>query len=306
MLPDWWQDGLAEVEANRVLAETYISRVLGFRLEELRDPLRPLSSPSSSQVKFKRYKNQVDDSVRASAWLAQRAGAAFLRAAKGGLEPFAGPLSAREIRDQILERHRAVDLASLLECCWQLGVPVLHLAHVPARAKRFDGMAAWVESRPLIVLASGRDGEPWLTFYLAHELGHVMLGHVSGGHEAWVDGSLASATGTSSHEREADEFACELLSGFRKPVIHDLKATGPKLAVIAERASSSQGIDPGVFALIYAKSNDRWGVAQEALKVLDLAQGGQARISEYVERVLRGEQHIPETDERLLETLKAA
>lgn len=304
VLPDWWEDKLADIEANRALAEAYVARQLGFSVKDLRERSRPLTLPPAPGVRFKRYRDQVDEAVRASALVALRAASVVVRAVGDRLLE-ASPKSARTIRDQILRHSRYVDLDSLLDFCWQSGIVVIQLAHLPTRAKRFDGMAACLDGHPVIVLASRRDGPPWLAFHLAHELGHLMLGHVGPSTRALVDTSLEAAAGTSSAEREADRFACEVLTGFEEPTIPNLTVAAPRLAAVANRSGPDRGVDPGVFALIYAKSNDRWGVAQTALKYLGLDSGGRERIAERLSASL-GAAELSEDDARFLAVLKAA
>lgn len=305
VLPEWWQDELAEVEANRALAELFVARQLGFSPKELRDRDRELSLPKMAPVRFKRYRNEVDDKVRVSTLVAQRAASVVARFVDEHLEPFTSRHSAQELRRRILQRSRFVDLESLVRLCWDLGIPVLHLAQTPQGSKRFDGMAAFIGDRPVIVLASGRDGSPWLAFHLAHEMGHILLRHVQPGSPPVVDGELGAEAGSRGQEPEADRFACELLTGSPKPRLQDLKLTGPRLAVTAERQGPQWGVDPGVFALIYGRSNDRWGVAQKALKLLDRDRGGQALIARFLQKQL-ADAELSESDERLLGVLQAA
>jgi hypothetical protein len=278
---------------------------LGFSVKALCDREHPLTLPALGEVHFKRYRNQVDDGVRALALVARRAAKIVVSAVDPGLGPVAGAGRAGEVRAAILRRHPQVDLDSLLEFAWEAGVPVIQIEHVQVGAKRFDGMAAYVEGRPVVVLASGRDGPPWLAFHLAHELGHILLGHVRPESAAVVDGSLSSKTGTSRHEREADRFACEVLAGSEQPSIADLRVDAARLAAIAAGAGPRQGVDPGVFVLIYAKSNDRWPVAQLALKYLGLQAGGRAKVAGYLARYLAGSE-LEEGDARFLGVLQAA
>jgi len=294
---------MADDDANRALAETYIAR-LGFSVKELRDRHKPLAKLRLPGVHFKRYKNHVDDKVRASALVAQRVAAVVVQAVGDSVPDFTGPQTAREIRATILRQHRYVDLGSLLSYCWQAGIVTLQLAQLPAGGKRFDGMATLVDGRPVIVLASGRDGAPWLAFYLAHELGHVMRGHLGSETASLVDLTIASKAGTSGPEQEADRFACEVLTGYATPRIPDLKKKAVELAITAASSGPRQGIDPGVFTLIYAKSNDRWAVAQNALKSLDLDKGGRDLVAEELSRRL-ADADLVEADERLLGILRA-
>jgi hypothetical protein len=305
VLPEWWTDDMADTEANRALAEAFIAKQLGFSVQELRKPTRSLTLPSLTQLRFKRYKGQVDDKVRASALVAQRAAQAALRAMSDRLPPFQGSRTAVAIREEILRRSQYVGLDSLLSYCWESGIPVIRLTHVPASGKRFDGMATFVGDRPLIVLASGRDAPPWLAFHLAHELGHIVMGHVRPGGSGVIDWKLETETGRGADERSSDRFACEVLTGSPAPKIRDLRATAPRLAVIAASSGPKEGIDPGVLALIYGRSNNRWAVAQSALKHLERDAGGQAAVSKHLDRYL-ADATVSEADERLLQVLKAA
>jgi hypothetical protein len=305
LLPDWWRDELADSDANRALAEAFIAKQLGFKVEDLRDSARQLRLPALASLRFKRYKNEVDDKVRVSALVAQRAATALVRAIGDRIDSFQGGQAAAGIREAILRRAGYVDLASLLQFCWEAGIPVVHLAHRPAGSKPFDGMAAFIDGRPIIVLATGRDGPPWLAFHVAHELGHVMLGHVHPGTQALVDETLTGSAGGGTQEKEADRFALELLTGFPDPRMQDRRVTGARLAVIAAQSGPAQGVDPGVYALIYAKSTNRWPAAQIALGHLGLDTGGREAIAQQLRRRLEVAD-LSETEERLLTVLEAA
>ena len=165
-------------------------------------------------------------------------------------------------------------------------------------------MAALVEQRPVIVLASGRDSPPWLAFCVAHELGHIMLGHVRPDDRAWIDVQIRDPD-HGARERAADRFACEVLTGSPEPSIPGLGLKAIPLALRAGQEGPSSGVDPGVYALIYAKTNDRWPVAQKALKYLGLATGGKAMIDRHVAAHL-SRAELPEAEERFLRGLTAS
>jgi Zn-dependent peptidase ImmA (M78 family) len=304
ILPEWWDDALADVEANRALAESYIAKQLGFSLRELQDRERELSMPPIVEARFKRYKNEVDARVLASALVAQQAAARVI-GALGDDRPQLEYFGAIEVREEILRESPAVDLESLLDFCWGRGIPVVQLCRVPKAGKGFDGMAAFVDHHPVIVLASNRDGPPWLAFHLAHELGHIMLKHV-GPDESLLDPSVFRRADEGRYEREADAFACEVLTGHPEPRIDDRKLSAPRLATFAERQSTRLGVDAGVLALIYAKSNDRWAPAQAALKYLDLEAGGRAAVASRLKRWFPDLEELSEEDERLLRVLSSA
>ena len=301
VLPDWWSDDLADVPANRALAEAFIARQLGFSLDELRSPEKPLSMPAIWPAQFKRRLNKVDDHVEAAALLAQVVARKVVNPVESSLPPLVTDVTAKQIRNEILRQKPFVDLDSLVDWCWDNGVLVFQLYRVPSK-KNFDGLATMVEGRPVIVLASGKDSPAWLVFHLAHELGHLAAGHV--GDEPLLE-SFAKEV-DEGREEEADSFALELLTGFRRPGIPDLRQTGEKLALTALRTAPDQGIDPGVFALVYARLNNRYAVAQKALKYLGLHQGGQDIVASRLDAALQNGADLSEEDERLLRVLRPA
>jgi hypothetical protein len=211
---------------------------------------------------------------------------------------------ARKIREEILRHKQYVDLDSLLDFSWKQGIPVVFLAHLPKAGKGFDGLASYIGNQPVIVLATKRDGPPWLAFHLAHELGHIMLGHV-GSNESLLDQSLSTGTATDEHEREADAFAFEILTGYSRPKIDDLRLDASRLAAVVATTAPRQGVDPGVWALIYAKCNDRWALAQQALKYLSLDSGGRERVASALATRMSDLEllDLSEADERFLEVL---
>jgi hypothetical protein len=268
-------------------------RNLGERSAELR-------LPSLSHVKFKRYKNSVDETVAPAILIAQRAAKIIVESISPlpQFDPTADPLA---VRQEILRHHHYVDLESLLDWCWAHGVIVLHLTKAPRGCKRFDGLAMFCGDRPVVVLGSRRDSPAWLAFHLAHEMGHILRRHVTPGSPPLADSDLESAT-TDKQEKEADRSGCELLTGDPSPKLRNLKYNALRLAVFVSQAGPSQGIDPGVMALIYGKSNDRWGVAQNALKHLSLVSGAHEAIATPIKKRLNPEE-LSESSERFLRVI---
>lgn len=299
ILPEWWEDSLADIPANRAYAEDLLARHLGMSLKELSRATATLRLPSLSHVKFKRYKDQVDASVAPAIMVAQRAAKIIVDAVN--LPPFDLRLDAVAVRQSILRSHRYVDLPSLLEFCWNHGIVVIHLAKAPRRSKLFDGLAMFCGDRPVLVLGTRRDSPAWLAFYLAHELAHIIRRHVTAGSPPLADSDLRSAS-ADRQEREADASACELLTGVAHPAIRDLRYNAMKLALMVAGEGPNNGIDPGVMALIYGKSNDRWGVAQNALKYLSLSAGAHNMITGALLKRLNPED-LPESSERFLTVL---
>jgi hypothetical protein len=301
ILPEWWEDPLANVPSNRAFAEDLLARNLGLAVSDLSRPSAALNLPSFSHVKFKRYKNKIDKSVVPAILVAQRAARIIVDAVP--LPPFVLQFDAASVRQAILCNHRYVDLSSMVQFCWEHGIVVLHLAKTPLQSKLFDGLAMFCGDRPVVVLGTRRKSPAWLAFYLAHELAHILRQHVTAGSPPLADSDLQAAS-TDIQERDADASACELLTGVTDPSIPNLKYTALRLAAEVERAGPKLGIDPGVMALIYAKSNDRWGVAQNALKHLALDSGAHGMIAEALRERLIPED-LPESSERFLSVLSS-
>ncbi|MBL8535462.1 MAG: hypothetical protein JNL33_16560 [Betaproteobacteria bacterium] len=112
-----------------------------------------------------------------------------------------------------------------------------------------------------------------LTFYIAHELGHIALGHVNG-NDAIVEDLDTSAEGdqnqssTDDEELAADRYALELLTGSPEfHVTHALSAGSPaELARVAIEAGPILGVDPALLALCFARSTNKWGLAMASLR----------------------------------------
>jgi len=159
VLPEWWNDDLADIPANRAFVEDLLARSLGMTVADLSEPSAVLCIPSLSHVKFKRYKNQVDERVTPALLIAQRV--AKIIVGSLSLPPFALDFDSSSARQEILRQHRYVDLASLLEFCWNHGIVVLHLAKAPKKSRLFDGLAMFCGDRPVLVLGSRRDSPPY-------------------------------------------------------------------------------------------------------------------------------------------------
>ncbi len=278
VLPDWWDDDLAEVPANRAIAESAIARQLGIEIAQLRDPERPLSLPDAADLRFKHHPSTRDDDLIAAATIARRV-ARVIALNLEGLPAFAGKVPAVDLRRDILARDRTVTLQGLLRWCWEHGIIVADIdpGALPGR-RGFDGLAAFIEQRPAIILASRRDGPPWLAFHLAHELGHLMCGHVHSKAPALVDAAI-DAVDASDEERQADVYGLSLLTGEASPEFPlPRPLTVATLSELGQRLGPQRGIDPGTIALLCGRAAQRWAAAQGALKLLGCDRGGHVQI----------------------------
>jgi hypothetical protein len=267
VLPGWWQDHLAEIPSNRAYAEAIIARQLGIKPASLRDQNQRLRLRPSATLRCKRRGAVADVSVAQvlGARLALLADKCYV----GNRRPLPG--SASDIRAAILERGdaQAVGLTQLLRYCWDVGIPVIHLSQVPRGKKKVDGMAAQIDDRYVIVVASQKRHPAWHLFIVAHELGHLAHRHLRQGElsiDPKVDIRLADA-----EEQEASTFAVELLTGRPDTSFRPAGrwARAQELADGARQIGAKLRIDPGYIALSYAHSQNFWAVGQAALKELE-------------------------------------
>lgn len=265
-LPEWWEDRAAADPAAYAQALTLISRNLGVSLESLQDPDAPIRCREFGETKFKRQAGVGVEELKWARCISARAAELACSAVR---EPFAGvPKAASVIRERILSTAACVNLASLLDYCWEAGVPVLHVSQFPSGSKKMHGLAASINGRPAIVLSRNDRHPAWLVFILAHELGHVGSGHLAG--DGLLVDEKVSPDSRDAEEAQATAFGIELLTGHP-----DLRLTASRYLTAEELARNAVSlgdrmrIDPGIVALNYAWARQFFAVARKALDLID-------------------------------------
>ncbi|MFO0954369.1 MAG: ImmA/IrrE family metallo-endopeptidase [Isosphaeraceae bacterium] len=269
ILPDWWDDQIAENPAGFAEGLIFLSRHLGLDLSTLRDPQSPVAFRNFGVCKFKKSSNATENELALARAMATRAAQLASAAMADPALPL--PTSGSQIRGEILGQGEPwVSLSNLAEYCWSVGIPVIHLSSFP-KAKRPDGLAARVQGRPVIVLCKQARYSAWLLFILAHELGHIALGHVTD------DGVLLDESMDRNvddlEEDAANQFAIELLTGDPR-ICYRTSGRWPnalQLASAARETGKERGVDPGHIVLNYAHTmgKDFFPVANAALAELE-------------------------------------
>ena len=180
------------------------------------------------------------------------------------------PERASQIREEILGLgERWVSLESLLDYCWMVGIPVIHLADMPS-GKRPHGLSAVIGGQPVIVLCKNDQHTAWLLFILAHEIGHIALSHVKDD-EVLLDENVKILGDL--EEEQADAFAIELLTGYADRRYGYSIGPWPNARELAKTATElgyRDSVDPGHIVLNHANSKSNfWGVANAALDILE-------------------------------------
>ena len=178
--------------------------------------------------------------------------------------------AANQLRRLILSTSDVpfVQLTDLLALCWGLAVPVVYLQLFPGDLKGMAAMTALIGDRPAVLLAQDSRFPGQLAFYLAHEIGHIALRHLSSDAVLVDMDGRPTPTDNDAEERAADEYALQLLTGESKPVIRSLTghASGDELARVAIESARELQIEPGTIALCFAYSTGRWATAMRALR----------------------------------------
>ena len=296
LLPDWWDDAIAEHPTGYAEARLRIARALGLSLSQLDSGDLLKSALDETRLRCKTRRGTEPYSIRWTIALAHSAAELASRATPTPYQPL--PEIAHQIRDAILQDQPWVSLGNLLAYCWNHGVPVIPLRHKPRKSKKIDGLVVRVDERPVIVLACGYRYSARLLFIVAHELGHWLSGHLSD--EPILAEESITREGKNQEEAEANWFAVELLTGKPdKAYWAPRSLTASQLAERARKVGERDGVDPGVVALNCAWNEGCWAMGMGTLKILEPepkgAQTLQQRMLEYLD--LR---RLPEEKARLL------
>jgi hypothetical protein len=263
--PTWWSDDAAASPSARAELRFTLARRLGLSPKSLSGDR--VEFVWRDDARFKHLSAEDDAQKAALASFGITIGRLLLQASniKGpGLVGIAPEL----LREAVRERRNFVDLAGLLATCWAVGVPVIHLRVFPLPAKSMHAMVVKGDAGFAILL--GRDAEypAPIAFSLAHEIGHVALGHLFES-AALVDlEDPGESLDGDDEELAADRFALSLLTGTADPEIKTnvTRFTARALARAVLEAGPARGIEPGTLALCWAYRTKQWSLATAALR----------------------------------------
>jgi Zn-dependent peptidase ImmA (M78 family) len=283
-LPDWWCDEYEQSEGAIVTAAAYISKRLNLDLQSLLNDQAQPRFILTSQPKYKTQNGIVPQQLPVSSAIAAKVAEIVASACKSPYKPI-DHLSAAAIREQVLASRQSVDLKGFLDFCWSHGIPVIHFNQYPKAGgiKKFQGMAACFHQRPVIILSLHRLSPSWLLFIAAHELGHILKGHL----DLMVEGLLldqkVKLESNDDEEIEANEVAVELLLGRSDRFYGQLRNyTAEQLATYALKVGLDDRVSPGVVALNYGWYKKHWGSANGALKLLEPNADAPQQINRYL------------------------
>jgi len=221
-----------------------------------------------NEAKFKHLLSEDDVKQSALASFAVAIGQIVLQATPSILAP-AAKMGALDLRRLLLRNRQFVDLQGLLGVCWSIGIPVVHLRVFPLQAKGMHAMAIRSNDRHAIFLARDADYPAAIAFDLAHELGHVVRGHLSNA-MALIDSDEVETVSREpdSDEVEADRYALMLLTGQAVPDIRAniTRFNARQLSRAAMASGQARRVEPGTLALCAAHRTAAWPTAFAALR----------------------------------------
>ncbi|MEG5057406.1 MULTISPECIES: ImmA/IrrE family metallo-endopeptidase [unclassified Microcoleus] len=258
-------------------AAGYIAKRLGLNISSLLQTDAPITFKSANSPKFKKRQGTDEKSLLVAQNLAIRVAEmvdyAFVSNSIDISE------KTRKIRQEIIENHGCVNLTSLIKFCWQHGIAVVHFADFPKKVCKMDGMVSRAKKRPVIIISSSQRFSAWLLFILAHELGHLICGHVSEG--ILIDEKI-DREGSDKEEDEANNFACQLLYGEVEKYHWQPKMSPIQLATYVQKIGKQDQVDPGALALNYAWQMKDWAAGLGALKRIEPQANASALINGYM------------------------
>lgn len=277
-LPSWWNDELNNKSYAVLEGAGYIADNLNLDLKSLLVAEEEIKFNSSPPTKFKQHKSQNKEYPYVARALVSRVAELISYGTDVNFIPLAADV--KEIRTEILANHAKVNLISLLEYCWSKGIAVGYFHDYPKNTKKFAGLIQWQFSSPVIILSSKHKCSAAFAFDLAHELGHLVLGHLKEG--ILIDEEIEFDY--DEEENQANQFATQLLLNDLDNCLGDKQFYNHnhliKYAKI--KAEENPTVEVDSIVLNNAWHNNNWGFANKALSKLDSSANGQDIINRYL------------------------
>jgi len=277
-LPSWWNDELNNKPAAVLEGAGHIAKRLHLDLSSLLKEDQEAQFKPLLQTKFKYHLQQGSDIPSTSHQLASRVAELVALGVQKTFVPI--PSDVNQIRSEILQDSPQVNLESILNYCWKHGIAVVYFNDYPAKTRKITGLIQWQGDRPAIVLSSKRTHRAWLAFHLAHELGHLALGHVKEG--ILIDDEIDNKS-DDQEEIDSNRFAVKLLVNTFDNCFAGENFNSPKHLEnkIKKLLNSDLTVDPCAIAFNHAWHTERdYGFSQTVVKSLNPSNDGHTIINQ--------------------------
>jgi hypothetical protein len=262
--PTWWSEAAQESPSAAAELRFSLARKLGLDPRSLMDEDSPPRFVWRDEARFKHLSSEDEQELSAITSFGTALANVLISATPGPGVPLP---EATALRKMLLQDRQFVGLAELLSVSWSVAIPAVHLRIFPRERKRMAAMVVSSGIRNAILLGKDSEYPAQIAFYLAHELGHVALGHLRQGNVLVDMDSNLKTPKDDVEELQADEYALELLTGQAQPVV--LPGAQRYTARQLARDSLSKGpehrIEPGTLALCFGYSTGDWATANAAM-----------------------------------------
>lgn len=266
--PRWWSDEADSSSSARVELRFSLARKLGLDPHSLLDDQKQPRFVWRDEARFKHLSGESEIEQSAITSFGKAIGSVLVSVSPGQIA-IAGA-SAQDLRKAILsDKQPYVRLVDLLSLCWSTGIPVVHLRVFPWPQKRMAAMTVQVKDRSAILLGKDSMYPAQIAFYLAHELGHIALSHLTVDRVIVdLEPQTPSLDEQDLEEAAADRFALELLTGDGRPTILPSGAgySASELARVALASAEELKVEPGTLALCFGYSTNDWATANASLQ----------------------------------------
>jgi hypothetical protein len=293
IMPDWWEDSLESDVSLLPDIELRVARFLGLSLAEVRDPTRTLAISKAPGTVLRKAPSMKEERLWPAIHAARRVAEAVVRNMTNR-QVHEIPVKAEDWRHALVKGTAPVTLETMLGDLWTRGIPVIPMECLPSPA--FQGMAAVIGGRPVIVIGQKHDAPGRVGFFVAHEAGHLANGDCESGRTI-VDEEESSAD-PSAIEKRADRYASRVILG--EVTAGRLKGNAfDDLAAHAYAIEQETGAEASALLFHWARENNDFMTASMAVGALYRHIGARRMMVSFLARNLNIED-APETDRALL------
>ena len=279
-LPEWWVAEDNESPSARAMASMLLARRLNLDPTTLLDDEVPVGFLHTGVSKFKHMR--LAEGARRDALVGFATGVSRIVLSMAEAVPdHEVPADPLTLRRALIHGRPYVSFGDVITACWSLGVPVLHLRVFPAQTKGVTAIAVKLGGRHAILVARESGVDAQYMFHVAHELGHIALGHLGDG-GAIVDADPNDSANNpdelvdDAEERSADAYAQTLLTGTPSFEVFGAEesrgrqrfGTARELATRAQQLSGELEVDPGHLVMVFGHSTGDWELAFAAARLL--------------------------------------
>ena len=263
--PDWWSDQAEASASARTELRLAIARNLGLSPTSLVG--ERVDFVWRDRARFKHLRAEAGMPIAVLNSFGVSVGRSLIAATPEGGSLLG--LKASRLRAYLLNSGLP-DLMGLLATCWSTSTAVAYLRVWPLTQKAMHAMVVGHRRKHAVLLSREANYPAIAAFTLAHEMGHIALGHVPAD-DILVDAEDPAETAHhDAEETAADQYALEVLLGDPDPDLRINFATfnHVELAEVVLRMGPELGIDPGALALAVAFRRNAWPVAMAAMRLI--------------------------------------